>query len=61
VPDDAEAAKQALAFFEWVYARVDEMATALDYIPLPDSVVGLVHEEWTSIKDASGKPLLARN
>ena len=61
VPDAPEASKQALAFFEWAYARGDEMATALDYIPLPDSVVGLVHEEWTSIKDASGKPLLARN
>ena len=61
VPDESEASKQALAFFEWAFARGDEMATALDYIPLPDSVVGLVHEEWTSIQDVSGKPLFARN
>jgi phosphate transport system substrate-binding protein len=60
-PDDAEASKQALAFFDWAYAKGGEMAGALDYIPLPESVVDLVHGEWKSIKDASGKPLFAMN
>jgi phosphate transport system substrate-binding protein len=60
-PDDPEASKQALAFFDWAYARGDAMATELDYIPLPDSVIGLVREAWSSIKDAAGNPLFAMN
>ena len=60
-PADPEASKQALAFFDWAYTRGDQMATELDYIPLPDSVVELVREEWKSIKDAAGKPLFAMN
>jgi hypothetical protein len=35
------------------------MAEDLDYIPLPGSVVDLVHEAWRSIKDSAGKPLFA--
>lgn len=58
-PDDPEASKQALAFFDWAYTQGGGMATELDYIPLPDSVVDLVHEAWKSIKDATGKPLFA--
>jgi phosphate transport system substrate-binding protein len=60
-PDDPEASKQALAFFDWAYAHGDRMATELDYIPLPNSVIGLVREAWSSIKDAAGKPLFAMN
>jgi phosphate transport system substrate-binding protein len=60
-PADPEASKQALAFFDWAYTRGDQMATELGYIPLPDSVVELVHEEWKSIKDSAGKPLCAMN
>jgi phosphate transport system substrate-binding protein len=60
-PGDPEASKQALAFFDWAYAHGDDMATELDYIPLPDSVVDLVREAWRSIKDASGAPLFAAN
>jgi phosphate transport system substrate-binding protein len=37
------------------------MAEDLDYIPMPDSVVGLVHEEWKKIKDTAGKPVFAMN
>jgi phosphate transport system substrate-binding protein len=37
------------------------MAEELDYIPMPDSVVDLVHEEWKKIKDTSGKPVFAMN
>ena len=38
----------------------DKMAEELDYIPMPDNVVGLVEKTWASdIKDAGGKPLYA--
>ncbi len=60
-PTDPEASKQALSFFEWAYTHGDGIATELDYIPLPDSVVDLVHEEWKSIKDSAGGPLFAVN
>ncbi len=56
--DKAESAKQVLKFFEWAYANGDEMASQLDYVPMPDSVVDLVKASWTSsIKDKSGKPV----
>ena len=56
--DDSAA---ALKFFDWCYAKGDNMAEELDYIPMPDSVVNLVHEEWKKIKDTSGKPVFAMN
>jgi phosphate transport system substrate-binding protein len=59
LPDPA-AASEALKFFSWAYAHGGEMAAALDYVPLPESVVGAVQKMWASnIKDASGKPLFA--
>jgi phosphate transport system substrate-binding protein len=59
-PPDPAAASEALKFFSWAYAHGGEMAAALDYVPLPESVVGAVEKMWaSSIKDANGKPLLA--
>jgi phosphate transport system substrate-binding protein len=59
-PPDPAAASEALKFFSWAYAHGGEMAAALDYVPLPESVVGAVEKMWASnIKDANGKPLLA--
>ena len=49
-------AKAVLQFFDWAYAEGDGMAKALDYVPLPDSVVALIKSAWKSqIKDTSGK------
>ncbi len=33
------------------------MASSLDYIPMPDSVVKLIHAHWEEVKDSSGKPV----
>ena len=53
---NAENAKAVLTFFDWAYANGDKLALDLDYIPMPDSVVKLVHGAWKAqIKDASGK------
>jgi phosphate transport system substrate-binding protein len=60
-PKDPSRSAAALKFFDWAYANGDEMAAELDYIPMPDSVVDLVHAEWKEIKDTAGKPLFAMN
>ena len=61
VPVDLEASKGALKFFDWAYKNGDKMAEELDYIPMPDAVVELVHDDWKNIKDASGNPVFAMN
>jgi phosphate transport system substrate-binding protein len=49
--DKPEKAKEVLKFFDWAYANGDEMAESLDYIPMPDAVVKLIHGAWkTKIK-----------
>jgi phosphate transport system substrate-binding protein len=49
-------AKEVLSFFDWAYANGDQMASDLDYVPLPDSLVKMIHTAWKDrIKDTSGK------
>jgi len=52
-----ERAKEVLKFFDWDYGEEgDKIASTLDYVPLPDSVVQLIRQAWKSqIKDAEGK------
>jgi len=51
-----ESAQQALKFFDWAYRQGDKMATELDYVPMPDSVVKLVEAAWKkNITDNAGK------
>ena len=45
-PADAAASAEALKFFAWAYAKGDEMADELIYIPMPDSVVKDVEAMW---------------
>jgi phosphate transport system substrate-binding protein len=55
---NADNAKEVLKFFDWAYKDGDKLALDLDYIPMPDAVVALIHAEWKGkIKDASGKPI----
>ncbi|SOR27093.1 phosphate ABC transporter, periplasmic phosphate-binding protein [Methylorubrum extorquens] len=54
---DAAKAGDVLKFFDWAYKNGDKLATELDYVPLPDNVVGLIHEEWKGIKGKDGKPV----
>ena len=59
-PKDTPAAAEALKFFAWAYAKGDKMAEDLDYVPMPDKVVGAIEKVWSAqIKDAGGKPLFA--
>jgi len=56
-PDKPADVAEALKFFDWAYAKGDDMATGLDYIPMPNSVVDLVHKTWETDVMADGKPV----
>ncbi|MBF0422510.1 MAG: phosphate ABC transporter substrate-binding protein PstS [Magnetococcales bacterium] len=57
VQDKPEQGAASLAFFDWSFKNGDQMATELNYVPLPDELVKLIHTAWESVKDASGKPV----
>ncbi|GGC93549.1 phosphate ABC transporter substrate-binding protein PstS [Chelatococcus reniformis] len=57
-PQDPASAAEALKFFNWAYARGATLADDLDYIPMPEKVVGLVKKEWVQVVDANGKPVM---
>ena len=48
---------EVLKFFEWAYKNGGATATELDYVPLPDTLVKLIHASWASIKEGAGKPV----
>jgi phosphate transport system substrate-binding protein len=52
-----DVAKEVLKFFNWAYGpEGDQLASSLDYVPLPDIVVKQIEASWKSnIKDGSGK------
>jgi phosphate transport system substrate-binding protein len=53
-----EQTAEVLKFFDWAYKTGDKLATDLDYVPLPDNVIGLVQAAWAKdLKDKSGQPL----
>jgi phosphate transport system substrate-binding protein len=57
-PPDAEAVAEALKFFAWAYANGSQMAEALDYVPMPGSVVTAIKKMWANeIRDSAGKPI----
>jgi phosphate transport system substrate-binding protein len=46
-PKNAAGAKAAREFFRWAYANGDAQATALGYVPLPDSLVQQIEAYWS--------------
>ena len=55
-----DVAKAVLGFFSWAYQNGDDMALALDYVPMPDNVVDLVEKNWQQeIKGADGSMVWA--
>jgi phosphate transport system substrate-binding protein len=48
---------EVLKFFEWAYKNGGATATELDYVPLPDTLVKLIHTSWANIKEGAGKPV----
>ena len=59
VQDKPAQGTEVLKFFEWAYKNGGKLADELDYVPLPESLVKLIHTSWTNVKDASGKPVFA--
>jgi phosphate transport system substrate-binding protein len=48
-PVDAAASDVALKFFDWASTKGADMATELDYVPMPASAVAQVKKEWAKI------------
>jgi len=47
-PADVAASNEALKFFGWAYEKGADEAKALDYIPMPANVIGLVKKMWAA-------------
>ena len=59
-PVDPAASAEALKFFDWAYKNGAKAAEALDYVPLPASVIAQIEKTWaTEIKGPDGKPVYA--
>jgi phosphate transport system substrate-binding protein len=56
--DKPESAREVLKFFDWSFKNGGKMASELDYVPMPDSVVKEIQGDWKKITDAGGKPVL---
>jgi phosphate transport system substrate-binding protein len=58
VPQNSADTAAALKFFDWSYKNGKQMASDLDYVPMPDSVVTLIEKTWKDkIKSTDGKPV----
>jgi len=58
VQDKPTQAVETLKFFDWALKNGGKMATELEYVPLPDSLIKLINTSLAAnIKDASGKAL----
>jgi len=40
--------KEAIKFFDWVFAKGDKSAVELDYVPLPESVKAQIRKDWAT-------------
>src|SRR5262245_33911400 len=58
VQEKPDSAKEVFKFFDWSFKNGGKMASELDYVPMPDSVVSLIRSTWKQqVKDQSGKAL----
>ncbi|KRB82830.1 phosphate ABC transporter substrate-binding protein [Sphingomonas sp. Root710] len=55
--DNAATGASVLKFFDWAYKAGDAAAAALDYVPLPAAVKGLMRKQWVMNVKAGGKPV----
>lgn len=60
-PQDAKQVAGVLAFFDWAYAKGDEDALALDYVPFSDTAVALFKAQWNEVVDANDQPVYSQN
>ena len=58
VQDKSTQAVETLKFFDWALKNGGKMATELEYVPLPDSLIKLINTSLAAnVKDVSGKAL----
>ena len=50
-------ATETFKFFTWAYKNGDKIAADLDYVPMPDNVIGAIEKAWGRVTDVSGKPV----
>ena len=55
--DKPAAATEVFKFFTWAFKNGDKTAASLDYVPMPDEVIGSIEKAWSKVTDASGKPV----
>jgi len=58
--DKPAQAAASLRFFDWAFANGDEMAAALEFVPLEPAVKDLVRREWAKIRDGGGTAVAFR-
>jgi phosphate transport system substrate-binding protein len=49
-PPDQAATANALKFFQWGMEKGDQLATSLDYVPLPDNAVKAIETSWKGVQ-----------
>ena len=55
---EALTGRAVLKFFDWSFKNGATMASELDYVPLPPTVLTLINETWKAqLKDTNGKAL----
>lgn len=56
--ENPERTAEVLKFFSWAFTNGGKAALELDYVPMPEAVVKLIHETWEKdLKTADGKPV----
>jgi phosphate transport system substrate-binding protein len=56
-PPDPAATGEALKFFGWAYKNGRQMASDLDYVPLPPALIAQVQTTWKTSITAHGAPV----
>jgi phosphate transport system substrate-binding protein len=55
---DPERSKEALKFFSWAYKNGGAIASDLDYVSIPPSLIKLVEDSWKEqLRDGAGKAI----
>jgi phosphate transport system substrate-binding protein len=55
--DKPAQATETFKFFTWAFKSGDKLASSLDYVALPDSVIATIEKKWGDVKDTAGKPV----
>jgi phosphate transport system substrate-binding protein len=59
--DKPDKAVATLKFFDWAFKNGAKAAVEMEYVPIPDKTVTLIHDMWKrDIKSASGGTAIYR-